>query len=454
MITYFITTVQRRIIKITGPPDAPVAATTPQLGTSGEFYNIASADNIDIWAGGWGTVAPQPERDIGLWRSQDGGDSWADASALLPDGHDQNMSALFATTSPNVVYGGGRRTNDTANFCMVEWDGAIWTGRGNMGQVEPGQIWASAPNDIYVAGITNQGRLWWWNGVIWQRDDTIPFAHQVRAVFGVSPTEVYMWKHIAPLGVYKGTFGAWVLDFPSALVRTSLDGNGLWCSPGGDVYFFACDGAWAYIYKKPAGGVWALDYTSLVPTTIAGGIYGVSDTDITACFAGHLIRGDGKGNWWEWDIVADLGLPPASHGSLRGVWGWKTPFEVTAVDKTLISTVGGETITAMGKFPTDSVMQAYLGPLGTSGDPPCYGGLGLGYNILSLDGTTVQFASPPLAKGDVGLTLIWGSNTSGLPVGALHVVERSWPSKMHRVRGSFAPWKALGARRLGEENQE
>jgi hypothetical protein len=129
-----------------------------------------------------------------------------------------------------------------------------------------------------------------------------------------------------------------------------------------------------------------------------------------------------------------------------------TALFLDAVEPDPISTVGGELMTAIGLWPIDHTVEVHLGPLGTDEDPLCYGGQGLGYEALSLDGVTLQFASPPLAKGAVTLTVVDGATV--LTLGGTNVVERNWPGKLHPTRKSFPSWEALGARRLEEEDQE
>lgn len=75
----------------------------------------------------------------------------------------------------------------------------------------------------------------------------------------------------------------------------------------------------------------------------------------------------------------------------------------------VISTVGGERVVARGLWPVDQTVEVHLGPLGTVEDPLCYGGQGLGYEALSLDGVTLEVASPPLTKGYVALTVVYGA---------------------------------------------
>lgn len=124
-------------------------------------------------------------------------------------------------------------------------------------------------------------------------------------------------------------------------------------------------------------------------------------------------------------------------------------FFAESVSPSPISTAGGETITISGEFVLTYPVRVHLGPLGTTEDPLCYGGQGLGYECLSLDGVTLQCISPPLPKGTAIATVTDGEVTQSL--GAISVVERNWPGKLHPTRKSFSPWVALGARRLEEE---
>jgi hypothetical protein len=128
-------------------------------------------------------------------------------------------------------------------------------------------------------------------------------------------------------------------------------------------------------------------------------------------------------------------------------------FNVVTVDKVVLSTAGGELVTVIGTFPRDTMMTVHLGPLVSGEDPACYGGEGYGYQVFSLDGTTFTFTTPPMEKGQVGLTVVWSvwSETLGF---LLSVVERNWPGKVFDVRKSFPPWAGVGNRRLELEDLE
>lgn len=135
-----------------------------------------------------------------------------------------------------------------------------------------------------------------------------------------------------------------------------------------------------------------------------------------------------------------------------GLWGtflWGAPSFLISASPGKISKLGGELITLTGAFDVDVPLEVHLGPLGTVSDPLCYGGQGLGYEALSLDGQTVIVASPPLETGDVIATVVQGAESG--TIAGITVIERSWPGKLHRMRRSFAPWVETGKRMLEPE---
>jgi hypothetical protein len=137
---------------------------------------------------------------------------------------------------------------------------------------------------------------------------------------------------------------------------------------------------------------------------------------------------------------------------LDTTYTYDTSAFLDSLDKMVFSAVGGEALVAAGLFPL-TASATHLGPLGTTSDPTCYGGQGNGYSPTSEDGVTLEFASPPLAKGASNtLTVKYGSTE--LQIGSIKAVERWWPGALHVMRRNFEPWKALGARRLDHEPEE
>ena len=122
-------------------------------------------------------------------------------------------------------------------------------------------------------------------------------------------------------------------------------------------------------------------------------------------------------------------------------WGESLIVPLTSVTPTVISEAGGEIMVLSGTFPTDRTVQVHIGPLGTTEDPLCYGGQGLGYTVQSEDGATVEFVTPPLATGAVAITVSDPPATGTLA--GINVVQRVYPEKRYKIRSWFPPWDLL-----------
>jgi hypothetical protein len=169
----------------------------------------------------------------------------------------------------------------------------------------------------------------------------------------------------------------------------------------------------------------------------------------------------GRTNFPAWVNYAGTAKPTVLDGNRVPldpiIYGWAEEYSEDAVSSVVgpdgtarVSTKGGDLLEVAGKFQALMPMQAYFGENGDGSDTPCYFGQGYGYSGMSADGTTVTVIAPPHPKSTTAyLTLVVDGKTLVSP--AIDVVERNWPGKIHRSRASFAPWNALGARRLSEE---
>ena len=124
---------------------------------------------------------------------------------------------------------------------------------------------------------------------------------------------------------------------------------------------------------------------------------------------------------------------------------------LTSADKSVVSESGGELLSVAGTFPAGEDLAVHFGPLGTVGDPPCYGGQGWGYSPQSADGSTLVIVLPPGAVGAATLTVdhpVEGTDT----LAGFSVVVRSYAQSVHSIRQAFPRWVGVGSRRLdGEE---
>ena len=124
---------------------------------------------------------------------------------------------------------------------------------------------------------------------------------------------------------------------------------------------------------------------------------------------------------------------------------------LTSVSPELLDSQGGTIITVEGTFDTSVAHRVFLGPAGTVDDPPCYSGvIGMGLDVYSPDGLTIQFVSPPGEKGANFVTVDDSSTTETEPV---TLVEQSWKSKVHIMRKNCPKWYETGARSLGLEKR-
>jgi hypothetical protein len=121
-----------------------------------------------------------------------------------------------------------------------------------------------------------------------------------------------------------------------------------------------------------------------------------------------------------------------------------------AVFPAVIDDEGGtELLVILGtEFGVNAEVQAYLGPLGTVEDPPCYAGRGYGYTPISEDGISIVCYAPPTAPGSVFLTLVYGEPPQTVVAGNVTVLERNFKSKRFSFRSCFPPWYGVGPRNM------
>jgi len=122
------------------------------------------------------------------------------------------------------------------------------------------------------------------------------------------------------------------------------------------------------------------------------------------------------------------------------------PFVISGVNPSLIDHQGGLELVVSGTIPMGLPILAYLGPLGSSDDPPCFGGPGNGYSgFYSEDGVTARCVAPPSEIGVMTLTLIQGATTQHASV---TIVAAPHYGTTFSIRHDFPPWAGVGPRRL------
>ncbi|MBT8430098.1 MAG: hypothetical protein KJN79_09330 [Gammaproteobacteria bacterium] len=145
------------------------------------------------------------------------------------------------------------------------------------------------------------------------------------------------------------------------------------------------------------------------------------------------------------DSYTDMTLPWAtSQNGLQCLTVFGAGVGVEALQGGPITERGGHLLTAVGAFPTGEDFAI------TIDGEPCYGGQGFGYSPRSLDGTTIEFVSPPVALGAQKVVDI--ATTSGSLIASVDVIERSWGSAEHEAHRDHPPWAAVGKRILDLED--
>lgn len=129
---------------------------------------------------------------------------------------------------------------------------------------------------------------------------------------------------------------------------------------------------------------------------------------------------------------------------------------ITAISHKVVSRVGGTAITLTGTFPINVALRVWMGPSGTSSDPPAYGGSGLGYTAYSPDGVTLQVASPPVdVVGNFSVTVNRADLAETVVAADMgKFVERALLGKGFFIRASNPPWMDVGQKTPDLEARE
>jgi hypothetical protein len=268
-------------------------------------------------------------------------------------------------------------------------------------------------------------------------------------LFGSGGTTVKVWLWNGATLVLEYTFDV------STLGGTLAAWAGAWSSADGQDCGIAVDtsGTPQGIYLRRTAGVWALDDGDIQSArimTMSAGIQNAVD-DRLLFTQGRFQRRSGglwvDGGWEPIDTWTDN--PPNGYDLW---WQELTGGGGPGVSPGVIGEDGGYELELTGSFPAGASLEVFLGSAGDETDSPCYGGPGLGYNPVSLDGTTVTVISPPIAPG-AGYSLSWRQVGGGSPtvLGTVTALERNWPSKEFLMRGNFPPWSGIGSRTLERE---
>lgn len=228
-------------------------------------------------------------------------------------GFGANFTGIFAR-SPTEIYATAT-TSPTLRF-----DGTQWSVVGNVnpnGWMVGTDVWASAPNDVWVVGP--YGQSYRYIGSVWT-SFSLGNGGDLHGIWGASAGDVYVVGDSGVIGHYNGT----------ALVReqspTSKRLRDVWGSGPNDVWAVGDEGV---IVHRDASG-WRL---VPLPSTVTSppyfeGVWGSSASNVYAVGRGFMPMNGG--DIWQydgstWRQVLNLGPSP-----LHSVWG-TGPDDVYAV---------------------------------------------------------------------------------------------------------------------------
>jgi hypothetical protein len=123
-------------------------------------------------------------------------------------------------------------------------------------------------------------------------------------------------------------------------------------------------------------------------------------------------------------------------------------FGVLTVVTPAILEEGGDLVQLGGGFPLGENFQVRFGAAGAADDPLCFGGIGSGQVVRSLDGSTIQFYAPPINARSGRFRVIRPSTGMYYVTAPIDVRERPWRAKGLSMALLSAPWKENGIRTL------
>jgi hypothetical protein len=449
-------------VRLSGTAAAPVVEAQVVINPSGVFehWGIFSPDGGTTLhvCGSHGNGNTTISNGAAI--SVDGGANWTNKASNLPtaNGWDYNYALAGWQDDPEPIsaYRGGGSGDgyNKYNNATGNWDRAKLLTDSDFAW----GIFAKEGTDLAYATRGRNDELYYSTdrGATWVKDTTYNITTQdprhVVEFDGIVYTVNYS---NACKCVYGPIGGPWTEQALPGTIDGTFEGHQLTVDDTGALWVILLNaptvGTNSIYRRDPGTGAWSqsLDMGSGVP----GGIWAVDSQNVLASNAAKLHFWDGSS--WTTHTTANLGLVSQTFG---GIWGIQT----ASIDSVVgpdgatarVCTKGGDILTASGKFPALATMQAYFGEAGDGSDTPCYFGQGYGYESgMSADGATVTVIAPPHPKSITAkLTLVVDGDTLVSP--AIDVVERAWPGKMHQMRRNFAPWKALGPRRLDSEDLE
>lgn len=155
------------------------------------------------------------------------GQSWSRLGELPPELGSADV--IWASAPDQVIVAGWGWSG--------RYDGATWTLRQLPGGDDPRDLWGSGPDDVYLA--RNQS-LAHWNGLTWRAVDTgLREGTPLRAIWGEDRDSVYV---VGDHGLVHWNGVAWTPVTPTPALQVDEPLHDVWASGAGDVRVFGTSG--------------------------------------------------------------------------------------------------------------------------------------------------------------------------------------------------------------------
>jgi hypothetical protein len=221
----------------------------------------------------WGTSSNAGATSPAIWHWD--GKDWTVAPEVhgVPS-HQGGVQAMWAA-SPTRAWATECHGFLPPSCCLVEWDGQTWTEVKYFDGLNPGYVWGSSADDVWVAGSDSkngvQGLLWHWDGIDWSLA-TPPALPGLSGLWGTSSTNLW-WVGEASLANWNGASWSYYPKAPGL--------GSIWGASAADV--------WGGGYEAPLQHWDGAAWLQHEPATYAAPGWGSSANDVWATNASSAI---------------------------------------------------------------------------------------------------------------------------------------------------------------------
>ncbi len=199
-----------------------------------------------------------------------------------------NLLAVWAS-GPNDIYVAGEGpAQNGVSYSIAHFDGTSWHGI-DIGATTAFAIWGSGPSDVFA--VCGQGKIFHFNGTTWN-EQASGTSNPLYGVWGSSPSNVYAVGGNGTLLHYDGT------TWNAMALPRGYGGNAIWGSSGSDIYVVG--GGSAVLHFD--GTLWS---TVNVPATYSSidyrAVSGRNKNDVFVVGDNELLRFDGS-TWTASDV--------------------------------------------------------------------------------------------------------------------------------------------------------